>query len=107
MRAALLATILIASAACQASSPTWVTLPASADSSGTVITFKGVVEHSDLEGGVYTIRASDGTNYNPLNLPTEFQKPGMAVEAEARKRNDMAGIHQVGPIVQLIRIRAQ
>ena len=60
-----------------------------------------------LEGGYFAIRGEDGVSYDPTNLPAEFQKDGLKVEAEARRRDDMMGIHQGGPIVQLVRIRAR
>ena len=71
------------------------------------ITIVGTVHYSDVEGGVYTIRTDDGVSYDPTNLPAEFKKEGLAVEAEARKQDAMAGIHQVGPIVRLTRIRTR
>jgi hypothetical protein len=89
------------------SSGTWVVLPATADTTGARVTIVGTVQYSDIEGGFYSIRADDGTNYDPTNLPAEFRKNGLAVEAEARKQENMVGIHQVGPIVQLIRIRVR
>jgi hypothetical protein len=52
-------------------------------------------------------RGNDGVTYDPTNLPPEFQKDGLTIEAEARRRDDMMGIHQVGPIVQLVRVRAR
>ena len=54
----------------------------------------------------YHIEAADGTKYSPTNLPPEFQKDGTAVEAEMLVRKDMMGVNQVGPIVDIVRIRA-
>lgn len=104
-RLAWLSTLALALTACSPKSAPWVVLPATADSSGTALTIVGIVRYTDLEGGVYTIQTEDGTNYDPTNLPAEFRKDGLAVEAEARKQDSMAGIHQVGPIVTLTRIR--
>lgn len=109
MRTPTLAALAFALAACTPNSTPsatpWVVLPAVADTTGARLTIVGTVHYADLEGGVYTIKAEDGTNYDPTNLPAEFKKEGLAVEAEARKQESMAGIHQVGPIVTLIRIR--
>jgi uncharacterized lipoprotein YbaY len=58
-----------------------------------------------IEGGLYVIRGDDSVSYNPTNLPAAFRQDGLPVEAYARSRGDMAGIHQVGPMVQLERIR--
>ena len=45
------------------------------------------------------------TQYNPLNLPTESQVDGLAVEADTRRADDVASIGMVGPMVELLRIR--
>lgn len=106
MRIRLVVPFLLALAACGApKSNPWVVLPAAADTTGTRVTIKGTVQYTGVEGGVYSIRAEDGTNYDPTNLPPEFRKAGLAVEAEARTQPAMVGINQVGPIVSLIRIR--
>ena len=105
MRLPALALLAVLLAACTPKSTPWVVLPATADTTGTKLSIVGTVHYTAIEGGVYTIRAEDGTNYDPTNLPAEFKKEGLAVEAEARKQDAMAGIHQVGPIVTLTRIR--
>lgn len=96
---------VLAGCANGSSNESWVVLPATADTSAAVFTITGTVRHTEVEGGVYTIRSDDGTTYDPTNLPAAFQKDGLAVVAEARKQEAMAGIHQVGPIVTLVRIR--
>ncbi len=78
-----------------------------ADSAGTPIRIVGVVKHLSLEGGVFTIQGEDGVTYNPTNLPAEFQKDGLRIEAEGRRRDDMMSIQMVGPMVQLERVRAR
>jgi len=85
----------------------WVTPSPAAEEGGTDLRITGVVSRLELEGGFFAIRGDDGVTYDPTNLPPEFQKDGLKVEAEARRRDDMMGIHQVGPIVQLVRIRAR
>ena len=85
----------------------WVTPSPAAEAGGTEIHFTGTVRHVELEGGFYAIRGDDGVSYDPTNLPPEFQKDGLKVEAEARRQDDVMGIHQVGPIVQLVRIRTR
>jgi hypothetical protein len=67
----------------------------------------GVIRHSDLEGGYYAIEAPDGISYDPTNLALEFRQDGLPIEADLRRRDDMAGIHMRGPIVEVIRIRAR
>lgn len=72
---------------------------------GPTMQISGTVRHLDLEGGVFVIRDAQGTQYNPMNLPKEFQVDGTPVEAEARRRDDMASIAMVGPLVEIVRIR--
>lgn len=105
MRLFLLTTMAIGLAACTSSSAQWVVLPATADTAGTNVTIIGTVRYTEIEGGAYTIKTDDGVTYDPTNLPAEFKKDGLAVEAEGRKDVNMVGIRQVGPIVTLTRIR--
>jgi hypothetical protein len=97
--------LLLALAACGSPGAEWVVPTPTAERVGTQIRIIGVIRRSELEGGFYAIHGNDGVTYDPTNLPPEFQKDGLQVEAEARRQDDMAGIHQVGPIVQLERIR--
>lgn len=85
----------------------WVTPSPAAEEVGTDVRITGVVTRVELEGGFYAIRGDDGVTYDPANLPPEFQKDGLKVEAEALRRDDLMGIHQVGAIVQLVRVRAR
>ena len=75
------------------------------EQSGPVFHLGGTVRHVELEGGLYVIDAADGTRYVPTNLPADYQKDGLAMEAEARRRDDMASIAMVAPLVELVRIR--
>jgi hypothetical protein len=85
----------------------WVRVTPAAGPGGEPVRIVGVIRHLTVEGGVYVIRSDDGVTYNPTNLPPEFRQDGLAVEAEGRRRDDMGGIHQVGPLVELDRIRAR
>jgi len=73
--------------------------------SGPVFHLGGTVRHVELEGGLFVIDAADGTRYVPTNLPPDYQIDGLAPEAEARRRDDMASIAMVAPLVELVRIR--
>jgi hypothetical protein len=99
--------LVLVLATCRSPGGEWVVPEPMAEDAGTRIHIQGVIEHSDLEGGFYLIKAEDGTTYDPTNLPPEFHQHGLAVEAEARRRDDLVGIHQVGPIIQLERIRTR
>jgi heat shock protein HslJ len=75
------------------------------DQSGPIFHLGGTVRHVELEGGLFVIDAADGTRYVPTNLPKAYQVDGLALEAEARQRDDMASIAMVAPLVELVRIR--
>jgi len=92
---------------CARAQDDWVTPATPAEPGGTAVHIVGTVRHREVEGGFYAIDGEDGTSYDPSNLPAAFQKEGMKVEADARRRDDMAGIHMSGPIVQIVRIRAR
>ena len=83
----------------------WDVLMPEAESAATT-RIAGSVEYMDLEGGLYVLRTGDGTNYNPTNLPQAYRAEGAAVEADVVVRDDMASIGMVGPIVDIVRIRA-
>jgi heat shock protein HslJ len=85
----------------------WAELKPETAGSGPTVHITGTVHHLDLEGGVFVIRDADGTQYNPVNLPDAFRVDGMAVEVDARRRDDMASIGMVGPLVELLRIRSR
>ena len=75
------------------------------EQSGPVFHLGGTVRHVELEGGLFVIDAADGTRYVPTNLPADYRLDGLALEAEARRRDDMASIAMVAPLVELVRIR--
>jgi len=97
--------VLVSLAACGSHGAEWVIPTPAAEQVGRQVRIAGVVRRSELEGGFYAIHGDDGVTYDPTNLPPEFQKDGLQVEAEARRRTDMVGVHQVGTIIQLERIR--
>ena len=102
------AAVLVLSSCASTAGTGWVALdPPKPTGSGPTFHLTGTVHHMDLEGGLFVIRDAQGTQYSPLNLPDAFRVDGMAVEAEARRRDDMASIGMVGPLVELLRIRSR
>ncbi len=73
--------------------------------SGTVKEIAGIIRYYELEGGFYALRDDGGNTYNPTNLPEEFRQDGLPVIARVRLRPDLMGIHQVGPLVEVLEIR--
>jgi len=70
------------------------------DTEGTV-TIEGTVRYVQLEGGFWAIEGTDGRTYDPVNLPEKFQHDGMRVRVQAVIRDDLGGIHMVGPIIEI------
>jgi hypothetical protein len=60
----------------------------------------GVVRFFDIEGGCWVIDTGD-QRLEPINLQTEFQVDGLAVNFEATPRMDLASICMMGTIVEL------
>ena len=83
----------------------WTEPPAVAAGSASELRISGTVRHLELEGGLFVIRDASGTQYNPLNLPDAYKQDGLAVEVQARRRDDAASIGMVGPMIEILRIR--
>jgi ABC-type oligopeptide transport system substrate-binding subunit len=77
--------------------------PAPPDTAG-FVSGTGVIIHSDVEGGFYAIKGDDGTTYDPKSLPESFKVDGLRVRYTLKVDAGAAGIHMVGPIVDVINI---
>ncbi|MBN2182331.1 MAG: hypothetical protein JW715_10485 [Sedimentisphaerales bacterium] len=64
----------------------------------------GTVLHIPIEGGFYGLLADDGTKYDPLNLPPDYEKNGLRVKFQISRKTQMASIHMWGTIVQIEKI---
>jgi hypothetical protein len=62
------------------------------------------VSYMPLEGGFFGLRGDDGVTYDPTRLDPAFAQDGLRVRARLQVRNDLRGIHQVGPIVDVLDI---
>ncbi|VFQ46447.1 hypothetical protein [Desulfoluna butyratoxydans] len=71
---------------------------------GHVFDVEGLVVYKEIEGGFFAIQAKDGKTYDPVNLPETFRKDGLRVRLTARKKEDMAGIHMHGTIIEIVDI---
>ena len=65
------------------------------------------VEFLSLEGGCWTLEVNQRVYYLPLNLPEQFRRDGLAVQAELLRRDDYASICMVGSVVQILAIRTR
>ena len=96
------ALIAISVFAAGCSSPTAPGLPAGA------IQVSGTVRYMALEGGFWAVRGDDGVTYDPMDgLAPAYQRENLRVTLVARVRNDVGGIHMVGPIVEVISIQTR
>lgn len=62
------------------------------------------IQFVDVEGGFWAIRGDDGVTYDPRAFPPDFRKEGLRVHAVLNQRDDMAGAHMVGPIVDVLHL---
>src|SRR6266508_1696153 len=71
-----------------------------------LVRVNGTVRHFSFEGGFWAVRGDDSTTYDTVGgLPPGFQEDGLRVFLGAKVRSDLGGIHQAGPIVEIITIR--
>lgn len=77
---------------------------ASTEAKGEIVSGTGTVRRFELEGGFFAIVGDDGVTYDPTNLAEEFRQDGLRVRFRARVQDDVAGIHMVGPIVEILEI---
>ncbi len=99
--------VLVLSSCATTGSNGWVELKTDPAGAGPAFHITGIVHYMNVEGGLFVIRDAKGTQYNPINLPGAFRVDGMAVEADARRRDNMASIGMVGPLVELLRVRSR
>jgi hypothetical protein len=92
---------------CSASSHEWVEITPEPSVSAPTMRIVGTVSYVDMEGGMFIIRDAGGVQYNPINLPDSFKTDKMAVEADVRQRDDLVSTAMVGPMIELLRIRAR
>ncbi len=65
----------------------------------------GTVHYYSLEGGFWAVRGDDGVTYDPMNgLPQAVQRENLRVTMVVKIRNDLGGVHTVGPIVEIVQI---
>lgn len=64
----------------------------------------GTIKYLDLEGGFYGIIADNGEYYDPINLPSRFEKDGLRVWFKGKIRGDLGSFHMWGTIIELIAI---
>ena len=64
----------------------------------------GTVRHLAVEGGVYVIRTADGTQYRPVDLPSNFRVEGLEVEVRALRHDDVLTKDMAGQTIEILEI---
>jgi hypothetical protein len=59
------------------------------------------VRYFTIEGGFFALRGDDGVTYDPRQLDPAFAQDGLRVRARLVVRDDLIGIHMVGPLVDI------
>ena len=67
--------------------------------------FFGTVQRLPDNGGVWVVRTAGGKQYQPVQLPAEFQVDGMAVEVQALKRDQAMTQDTLGQTIDIVEIR--
>lgn len=75
------------------------------DSGNHELRFDGTVTYVTIEGGAWVIEGDNGTIYEPINLSQEHEIEGLRVRVWAERREDLGSYLQVGPIIEIERIR--
>ena len=103
----LIAAISLFVLSCAGTESNWLEQTPEPDVDSPPFRITGEVHYLDVEGGVFVITGSDGVQYNPINLPESFKSDGADVEADVRRRDDLLATAMVGPVIEVLRIRAR
>lgn len=106
----LLVSVLLAVSACDpseggAGGDPWTTLDGWAEHEEEAVRIAGLVDEVSVEGGVWVIRAPDGQEWAPIELPDAFRIEGAGVVADVRTRPDLLSMGMRGTLVEILRIR--
>lgn len=66
---------------------------------------KGTIRRTELEGGHWTLEASDGTRYQLVGTTTGC-KDGLKAEVQGKVERDAMGIGMTGPHFRVEKIKA-
>jgi hypothetical protein len=68
----------------------------------------GTIRYLDIEGGCWAFQVDPRTaGYQPVGLPPEFRRDGLAVRAALKPRGDLVSFCMIGPIAEVVWIRAR
>lgn len=72
-----------------------------------VVEFTATVVRVPVEGGFYGLRADDGRQYEPRNLPASMRRAGLRVKVRGVVITGAAGFRQWGPKIDLLHIESR
>lgn len=72
---------------------------------GGVFGISATVQFAQVGSGCWTLVASDGTVYEPLDLPEDLQQDGVRVRVWLEEVDNLASTCMVGQIVEITEIR--
>ena len=78
---------------------------ASCGMSSEYVQAEGTVTYVDLEGGFWGITTGDGRKFDPVNLPDEFKQDNLKVKVTLKPRDELAGMHMWGQMVEVVEIK--
>ncbi len=67
--------------------------------------FFGTVHRLPENGGAWVVRTAGGTQYQPTDLPEEFQVDGLAVDVKAQKLETVMTKEAPGQAIDIVEIR--
>jgi hypothetical protein len=97
--------LFLVAAGCQSSESKGGPIGRSGTAGTPLQTVTGTVEHVDVEGGFYGIRADDGTKWDPVNLPEDFQKDGVRVQVRVHELTNRVSPHMWGKVARIVEIK--
>ena len=68
--------------------------------------YRGALEKSDLEGGVYVFVTESGARYHLEGLQSSLNKPGIRLEIEGDEDASMVSIGMMGSVFRVKSARA-
>ena len=69
-----------------------------------IIEIYGAVVYVEIEGGFFGILSNTGEQYEPINLPIDFQENELPIRIIAKIRTDLASIYMWGIIIEISEI---
>ncbi len=69
------------------------------------LTISATVRFVDVEGGCWRLDATDGTRYEPVNLPPAFRTDGRSVTVTLRFPQQLGSFCMVGRLAEVVTIR--